>query len=730
LAPSERAAAVAPDLEGLDAGRGQALDAVGRFAEAAAAYRRAARADPGSADLQFALGSALQSQGLHLEAIDAYEQALAVRPDHFAALNNLGNCQQRLGRIADAVSSYERALLLRPRSAGTLANLGTALQATTRIDEAVERLRTAVELEPAITAHAVNLGIALCRRRSYAEAADVLRGALEQEPTAADAAFNLGNAQSGLGLPRAAAYSYRRAVALRPHYVDALINLGNMQRELGEPEAAAAAYDAALALAPQSLVALNNLGCLLRSMGRLDEAEDALRQALRVDPGHAALHDNLGSVLKDVGELDAAIEHFRQSVALNPDSAATHSNLVYALNFQSPRAEPILAESLRWARRFAAQTAAAPRHTPEHSAERRLRVGYVSPDFREHCQSLFTIPVLSQHDHAAVEVYCYSSVQRPDERTRRIAALADTWREVRSLDDAALADLIRADRIDILVDLTMHMSRNRLATFARRPAPIQVTWLAYPGTTGLAAMDYRISDPRLDPTGYDAHYTERTIRLDSFWCYDPLTLSPPVNVLPALARGHITFGCLNNPCKLTPETLILWGGVLRALPDARLKLLAPTGRHRSRLSERLAAVGLALERVDFVPYRARAAYLSSYHDIDLGLDTLPYNGHTTSLDSLWMGVPTITRVGDTSVGRGGLSQLFHLGLTELAAATDSGFIDTAVALARDLPRLTELRAELRSRLTASALMDAPRFARQLESVYRSLWRGYRGADGA
>jgi predicted O-linked N-acetylglucosamine transferase (SPINDLY family) len=675
---------------------------------------------------QFALGMALQSQGAYAAAIDAYESAVRWQPDHFAALNNLGNCQQRHGLTAAAVSSYERALVLRPNGAGVMANLGTALQEAGRLDEAVERLQAAIALEPKVTSHAVNLGIALCKRRSFAEAATVLGSALDRDPTSADAAFNLGNAQSGLGLASAAADSYRRAVGLRTGYVDAWINLGNMQRILGAPLAAAAAYQAALDSAPDSVAALNNLGCLLRMTGCFDEAEDTLRHALRVAPENAALYDNLGSVLKDVGELDAAMACFRRSLELNPQSAATHSNLVYALGFQSQEAAPILEESRRFARSFALQPAApTPCHSNERSPQRRLRVGYVSPDFREHCQSLFTIPLLSHHDRGAVEFICYAGVERPDAITRRIAALADGWRDVGTLDDAALAALIAKDRIDILVDLTMHMSRGRPQTFARKPAPVQIAWLAYPGTTGLNAMDYRISDPRLDPEGFETHYAERTVRLpDSFWCYDPLTDGPAVNALPAEHRGYITFGCLNNPCKLTPKTLDLWGGVLRALPDARLVLLAPSGRHRARLTQRLAAEGIAAGRIDFAPLRVRADYLLSYHDIDVGLDTLPYNGHTTSLDSLWMGVPTVTRVGNTCVGRGGLSQLFQLGLTELAAATDAGFIDTAVALARDLPRLAGLRATLRPRLEASALMDAPRFARHMEALYRRLWQQY------
>jgi protein O-GlcNAc transferase len=308
--------------------------------------------------------------------------------------------------------------------------------------------------------------------------------------------------------------------------------------------------------------------------------------------------------------------------------------------------------------------------------------------------------------------------------------LVDHWRPVRPLDDEALAAGVREDGIDILVDLTMHMAGGRPLLFARRPAPVQIAWLAYPGTTGMGAMDYRLTDPRLDPPGFESHYSERSIRLpDSFWCYDPLTDQPQVNELPALERGYVTFGCLNNPCKLTEATLQLWGEVMRAVPDSRLLLLAPEGPHRARLLQRLAAQGVGAARVSFVPFRKRAEYLRSYHDIDIGLDTFPYNGHTTSLDSLWMGVPTITRVGQTCVGRGGFSQLFQLELLEFAADSDLGVIAAATALARDLPRLADLRGSLRARLESSPLMDSARFARGIEAAYRDAWRAYcRGAD--
>jgi len=727
----ERAAAIRTSLGqpaplNLEMGRGQALQALGRYAEAEVAYRRVLEQDPAAGDAHFAVALALQSQHQHAAAASAYRRTLELQPNHFAALNNLGNCLQRGGQLTEAVLIYRRALQLRPHAAGAMANLGTVLQAVGRTGEAIELLRAAIAQEPRITAHAVNLGIALCRRRDFAAAEVVLRQALADDAESADAAFNLGNALAGLGNAREAGEWYRRAIELSPAHVDAWVNLGNMQRELGEFAAAGASYAAAIRADGNCVAALNNAGCLLRTLGRLDEAEDVLRQGLQRSPDNATLHDNLGSVLKDAGDLEAAIRCFRRSLELDPDNPVTHGNLAYALCFQARDCEPVRTECARWAQRFGARWAqVVPSFRSDRQPLRRLKVGYVSPDFREHCQSLFTIPLLRAHDHAAVEVFGYSSVLRPDQRTQHIATLTDHWREVRTLDDAALAELIRADEIDVLVDLTMHMAGGRLLTFARKPAPVQIAWLAYPGTTGLGAMDYRLTDPRLDPPGCEQDYVERSIRLpDSFWCYDPLT--PPVDVgpLPASTRGFVTFGCLNNPCKLSDATLRLWGAVMQSMPSARLMLLAPEGRHRTRLAARLERHGIGDERMDFVPHQDRARYLRCYQKIDLALDTLPYNGHTTSLDALWMGVPTITRVGDTCVGRGTLSQLTQVGLGDLAAGSDTGFVETAVALARDPARLATLRRELRGRLERSPLMDGGRFARHIEAAYRFAWERY------
>jgi protein O-GlcNAc transferase len=692
---------------------------------------RAAVSDPGNSRYQLGLGEVLQSLERWDEAADAYRRAVAAEAGSFDAHFELGVALQRAGRPALAATAYRGALALKAGDAATLGNLGAALRECGDLDGAVEFLEAAAAGEPLVAAHTVNLAIALCQRREFAQAELKLTPLAAREPAHAEAAFNLGNALRGLGRPAEALAQYRRAVELRSGYAEALNNMGNVLKELGDFAAAMAAYEAAMLARPEYVAAINNAGCLFRTLGRSDEAEDMLRRGLEIDPEHASLYDNLGNVLKDAGALDEAIVCYRRSLEIDPNNPATHGNLAYSLSFASTEARPILEECTRWNARFAAPLVRCEAdRARDLSPERKLKVGYISPDFRTHCQALFTVPLLSHHDRAAFEVYCYSSAERPDSLTRRIAGLADGWREVRALDDVQLCRAIRDDGIDILVDLTMHMAGGRPLVFARRPAPVQIAWLAYPGTTGMDAIDYRLSDPRLDPDGYDSHYTEKTLRLDdSFWCYDPLTEVPEVNGLPAAERGYVTLGCLNNPCKLTERTLRLWGRVMHTLPQARLKLMAPPGRHRLRLLARLGAQGVAAERVSFVEFRPRGDYLRSYHEIDFGLDTFPYNGHTTSLDALWMGVPTVTRVGATCVGRAGLSQLYHLDLLDLAAKSDDAFAAAAAELARDLPRLAALRAALRERMTHSPLMDAARFARNIERAYRQAWLAHRNSAG-
>jgi len=516
---------------------------------------------------------------------------------------------------------------------------------------------------------------------------------------------------------------YRAILAREPTNSVAAFNLGIVLRQLGRREEAVDAYRLALALNPIFPEAHNNLGNTLLSLGQVDEAIVSLKNALARRPSFANAWNNLGAALKDQGKIEEAVACLENAVCLQPENAGFHSNLVFPQHY---RVGATPADLLRAARRWNDVHAAslAPRQDPAHksmAADGRLRIGYVSANFKTHCQALFTIPLLTNHDHVHHQIVCYSDVADPDDVTIRLQGAADEWRQIAGLPDDQVAELIRQDGIDVLVDLTLHMSHNRLLVFARKPAPVQVAWLGYPGTTGLTAMDWRLSDPWLDPDGADdSCYAERTYRLpETFWCYDPLTATPTVNALPAASNGFVAFGSLNNFCKVNPAVLALWAQVLAAVPQSRLVLLAPPGQARADVMRRL---NVQADRVEFVAFQPRLQYLDLYHRIDIGLDTFPYNGHTTSMDSLWMGVPVLTLRGETVVSRAGHSLLANLGLNDWVTDSPTAFVERAVGLASRLTELASLRANLRSRMQESPLMDAARFARNIEKAYWQLFR--------
>jgi protein O-GlcNAc transferase len=558
------------------------------------------------------------------------------------------------------------------------------------------------------------------------EAVDLLLRATSLAPNQAMFFANLGEAHRRLGNLANAKECLRRAIALKSDLAEAHYTLGLTMNGEGRPHEAIACFERAASLKPDLLPVYVGLATALLGAGRLDDARQACARALEMNPTFADAHNQLGVVIKEQGRIEDAVVSFRRALECRPDHRVAHGNLVYALPWHPGQdAESIAREAIRWREQHLA--AASPRrpHANDRDPDRRLRVGYVSPDFRFHCQALFLVPLLEHHDRRAVEVFCYSFVTAPDEITDRIRGLSDKFRDITARSDAEAAEEIRGDRIDVLVDLTMHMGENRIGLYASKPAPVQVAWLAYPGTTGLDVIDYRITDVFLDPPEIDVSgwYTEHSVRLpDSFWCYDPLTREPEVSPLPALGDGKVTFGCLNNFGKTNAGVFALWSQVLQRVPGSRLLVLAQPGEPRARVRDAFSRAGVDPERIEFVGYQPRSDYLSTYSRIDVTLDTFPYNGHTTSLDSLWMGVPVVTLVGRTVVGRAGLCFARNLGLDELVATTPERYVAIAAELARNLPRLQRLRADLRGRMRRSALMDGPRFAHSLESAFRWMWR--------
>ena len=483
------------------------------------------------------------------------------------------------------------------------------------------------------------------------------------------------------------------------------------------------------------------LGKALQESRAVDDAIASYQSALALEPRYVAALNNLGLAHNDTGNVPAAIACFRQAVALAPDVPAAHSNLIYTLHYLPDiTAEEIYREHRAWAQKFADPLAPAIRPpTPPRDPAQRLRIGYVSPNFRQHPVGRMLAGLFAAHDHHAFEIICYNTGTTSDPLTTRLRAGADEWHDIASLSDEALAAQIRADHIDILVDLTMHMANNRLLTFARQPAPIQVTYLAYCSTTGLSTIDYRLTDPHLDPEEEEtqrvacpvgqgprwacsrAHYSEKSLSIPSYWCYAPPPDAPEVNPLPALTTGHITFASLNNFAKVSPAALALFARILAAVPNSHLLLHACPGNHRNRVLTTFAAAGIAPERLAFFDHLPHPQYLALHHAIDIALDAFPYSGGTTTADALYMGVPTISLYAAPAFTRGGLSILTAATLPDLAVSTEEAYFQKALTLATDLPALSTVRATLRPRLQASPLLDSRAFARSLESAYRQMW---------
>lgn len=639
---------------------------------------------------------------------------------------NLGRTLLSLGKPHEAIASYREALRLKPGEARAQISLGVALKELGQLEAAAACFQRAVELNPNDAAAHSNLGSTLALQQRPDDAIACYRRALELQPDAAEVYNNLGTALRDHGKLQEAITCYQRAIELNSDFAEAHCNLGLAWQDAGNLDQAVASCRRAVELKPGLAAAHHSLGRALHTQELLDAAAASFRRAIELKPDCASTHVSLGVLRKDQGQVDDALRHFRRALQLKPDDPTAHSNLIYTLQFCPDQDPRTIYEAHRvWEQCHAAPLASSVgQHANDRSADRRLRIGYVSPNFCEHVVGINLLPLLGQHDHRRFEIFCYDDTLLPDPITGRLRATADEWRHTVGVTDEQLADMIRADRIDILVDLSLHMARNRLLTFARKPAPVQLTFAGYPGTTGLSTMGYRLTDPYLDPPGLDdRYYAEKSLRLpDTFWCYAPLGDEPAVSTLPAVANGYVTFGCLSNFCKVNEAVLKLWARVLVGVDQARLVILAPEGTHRQRTLDLLSEHGVVPQRVSLAAHRPRQEYLRLYHDIDLGLDTFPYNGHTTSLDALWMGVPVITLVGKTVVGRAGLSQLTNLGLPEFVASTPEQFLAMAVEHAAHITRLAKLRATLRQRMQNSPLTDAPRFARSVEAAYRAMWQ--------
>jgi predicted O-linked N-acetylglucosamine transferase (SPINDLY family) len=525
-------------------------------------------------------------------------------------------------------------------------------------------------------------------------------------------------------LPKATEYA-ERAVAIDPQLPAAQLAWADICEQSGRHAEAVTGYQRAIQLKPDFSEAYNNLAMIYADRGQPDEAERLCRQGLTHHAAAPALLANLATALTHQGRQEEALAAAREAVEREPDSSAAYSNLLYALHYppdQDPQA--IYEEHLGWARKHAEPlTTAAIKPERNRDPHRRLRVGYVSPYFRDHAVSFFSEPLITAHDHAAVELYLYSDNRRNDAVTDRFRAAADVWRDVRYLSDEELAQQVREDQVDILVDLTGHIALHRLLMFARKPAPVQVTYIGYQDTTGMSAMDYRLTDARVDPPGTERYYSEQLYRLPrTYFVYRPAAEAPEPIAPPAVENGYVTFGSFNNFTKVTPRVIDAWIEILRRVERSRLLVLANRGGYvEAHFARKACAAGIDPLRIELHNRMPRQKYFELMQRADIALDPFPFNGHTTTCDQTWLGLPTVMLQGDSYVTRYASGVLAPVGLDANITRSEHEYIERAVALAGDVGGLVQLRGELRPCMATSVLLDFAHFARDVEAAYRQMW---------
>lgn len=717
--------------------RARDAESIGDFGEARELYKKVPRSEPKYRDALDRL-SQIELRSGRVEQLEDILLTLVGMASNDASLRiRLGNARVQLGRQREALQDYVVALELDSNSHDALLNIGMLLQQGGLFESAIRSYERALDSKPGLVRAHLGLSEILAiqgdpdRATIHRECAAYLRGTGGGEVTWESLAPVVRDLRHHGRLPMAVSCLHA-ALARDPQNYDIWLQLWDVLRCLGRSSGAIVAARQAARLAPTSVVAHASLAAALADCRQLGEALAAARQAIEIDSTFSDAYYQEARALLGLGELELAASRFRRAIELDAQHHAAHSGLVFTMQYMPGLTQTVLSHEARnWARQYAprAETSVVFANAP--APERRLRVGYVSEDFRRHPIANFLLPLLAHHNRDQVEICCYSSVRQPDSITDRVRQLADHYREVVSINDSQLADMIRQDGIDVLVDLALHSGDHRLRTFALRPAPVQICYLGYLGTTGLDTVQYRITAPDLDDatTEAAAAYVEAPLKLPQcYWCYDPLELDgssrlEPGELPPTTTAGHVTFGSQNSFHKVSTQTLSLWARVLNASANSRLLMHAPV-EARPRVLRFFEEANVSATRIEFVATSPRHEYLGRFRSIDVCLDTLPFNGATTTLDGIWMGTPTLTIVGPTAAGRAGKHICNNLGLTELVANTSDEFVLKAVELTSDLVRLTELRRGLRARLTQSPLMDVQRFMVQLESVYREAWRNW------
>ena len=751
-----------PNSPAAQCGLGKLLTRQGKLAEAESCYRRAIELSPNSAEYHYCLGNVLYDRQPS-EAESCYRRAITLEPTfvlayvnlgsllgtqnrttqeevcyrraikldpHFAeAHNNLGKMLRKLGKVAEPEECYRKAIELKGDLPETHYNLGEVLEEQGRWIEAEACYRRAVELKPNLAEAQCRLGTLLRKRGNLPEAEGCYREAIRHKPNFVDAIYKLGTILNDDGRSLEAAACFERVIALKPKLAFAYSNRGLALGAQGRAYEEEQCYRRAIELNPDMAPAYCNLGNSLKKQGKFAEARASYQQAIVVDPGFVEAYSNLGTLQQEQSQLAAAEASYRQALGIMPDYAIAYSNLLFTLSHNPEISAPdLFAEHCRFGVHFE-EPLRKSWMEPANSREpdRRLNIGFVSGDLRVHPVTLFIEPAISSL--AKNPMFClhaFANQTIEDAVTLRMRSYFQQWHPISSLSDIALCDLIRKERIDILIDLSGHTARNRLLAFARKPAPIQASWLGYLGTTGLTAMDYFLADRFLLPQAeFSAQFTEKLVHLPAVSTFLPDEDAPPVNESPALGAGYVTFGSFNRVAKLNPQVIHLWGQLLRALPRTRMMLAnMPSPSEIDLVCDWFRNAGISRDRLSFELCCDRRSSLELHHRVDFCLDTFPYTGFTTTLNATWMGVPTLTLAGFRPPGRQSTAVLSHLGLTGFIARDEESFVSKGVHLATDVQSLAALRSTMRERFVASLWGQPEKVADGLGEAFRAMWKAW------
>ena len=674
------------------------------------------------------VGMLHQRLGDQSGAVKALTKAAEYEPNNAAHWLSLGDLKRRAGAIDEAISLLEKATILAPTLTAAWVNLGAALLTSRRIPEAKVAYAKALEISPEDVDVFCNLSVVARLEGNLEDALRLINKALELSPDLPEANCNLGNTLRDLGRLGEAEVSYRRALLNRPHFAEALCNLGSTLRDLGQLEEAEENCRRAIAIKPDFSEALAALGVVLCDLSKLSEGAANIQRALELKPEFAEAQNSLGNAFKDQGKIDDALASYNRALSIRTDYAEAHSNRLMTLHYSDNFSGSDIFTAAKLFSDACESRLSQQAFDNSDIGTRRLRIGYVSGDFAGHPVGYFMINMLAAHDRGAVEVYCYSNRNIEDGVTDLLRQSADHWRKIAGVTDLQLASTIRRDKIDILVDLSGHTAKNRLLLFSPRPAPIQVTWLGYFGTTGLSSMDYLLADRFVVSDGEDNWFTEKVLRLpDSYLCFSPPALDCSILAPPSMRGNPITFGNFNNHSKTSPATVALWARILSAVANSRLLLKTRAlndSTVRQRLAHQFSEHGVDPGRLLLEGNSPRRELLLAYNRVDVALDPMPYGGGTTTAEALWMGVPVVTFRGATWVGRVSESIVTTVGFPEFVAHSLDEYVSTACRLATNSLGLAELRSRLRPQLEASALCDARRFTGHLEQAYLSMWRDW------